>query len=282
MNQCLKFEYLRSGQCVAIYIAVVLMCSGWVNAQSVDPTAYVTIQKGNFPIIISAPHGGNDAIPGVPIRTGVGVSDFVTVRDSGTEELAYKLATTIQQRFGKTPYMVVAKVSRQYVDINRSPANAYEHPDAQVVYNYYHQTMQTYSRTVANRFHGGLVIDVHGQGTSSTTVFRGTQNGSTVRHLRTAFGQPAHDGPNSLFGLLSTRGWIVDPQPLSNPENSSYNGGYIVSRYGSQQGSAVDAMQFEFGSNFRNNATARSQTATVLADALASYARLYLRVRVAN
>jgi N-formylglutamate amidohydrolase len=240
------------------------------------------VQKGNLPIIISAPHGGNDVITGVPVRTGVGVTDFTTVRDNGTEELAYALATAVQQRFGKKPYVVVSKASRSYVDLNRSAANAYEHPDAQVVYEYYHNTMKLYSRTVANKFHCGLVIDLHGQGTSSTTVFRGTRNGATVRHLRSAYGQSAHDGPNSMFGLLATKGWVVDPLVLSATENSSFNGGYIVGTYGSQVASAVDAIQFEFGSNYRGTSAQRTQTVTDLTDALVTYARLYLRVRVPN
>ena len=260
----------------------VLSRAAYLDAQGIDPAPYVFVQKGNLPIIISAPHGGNDVITGVPARTGVGVSDFVTVRDGGTEELAYALATAIQQRFGKKPYVVASKASRLYVDLNRSAANAYEHPDAQAVYEYYHNTMKLYSRTVANKFHGGLVIDLHGQATSSTTVFRGTRNGATVRHLRSAYGQSAHDGPNSLFGLLVTRGWVVDPPVLSATENTNFNGGYIVGTYGSQLATAVDAMQFEFGSNYRGTSTQRSQTAADLTDALVTYARLYLRVRVPN
>ena len=261
---------------------IVASSPAWIHAQGVDPTAFVYVQKGNLPIIISAPHGGNDVIPGVPARTGVGVSDFVTVRDTGTEELAYTLATSIQQRFGKSPSVVVCKASRTYVDINRPASGAYENPDAKIVYDYYHRMMRTYTTTVANRFHGGLVIDLHGQGTSSSTVFRGTRNGATVRHLRAAFGQSAHDGPNSLFGSLVTRGWTVDPAILSDLENSNFNGGYIVGTYGSQLSTPVDAQQFEFGSDYRTTTTARSQTAATLTDALVPYARLYLRVRVPN
>ncbi len=263
-----------------MFVVIVLWLTPWLQSQGVDPTTFVYVQKGNLPIIISAPHGGNDVIPGVPVRTGVGVPNFVTVRDTGTEELAYTLATSIQQRFGRAPFVVVAKVSRQYVDINRSAAEAYEHADAKIVYDYYHKMMKTYTKTAANRFHGGVVIDLHGQATSSSTAFRGTRNGGTVRHLRTAFGQSAHDGPNSLFGLLVTRGWTVDPQPLSGTENTNFNGGFIVGAYGSQQATAVDAQQFELGSNFRSTAAARSQTAADLTEALVSYARLYLRVRV--
>jgi len=261
-------------------VFIIVWLSPWLQSQGVDPTTFVYVQKGNLPIIISAPHGGNDVIPGVPVRTGVGVSDFTTVRDTGTEELAYTLATSIQQRFGRAPFVVVAKASRQYVDFNRTAVDAYENPDAKVVYDYYHKMMKTYTRTAANRYHGGVVIDLHGQGASSSTVYRGTRNGATVRRLRASFGQSAHDGPNSLFGMLVTRGWTVDPQPLTDPEDTSFNGGFIVGTYGSQQATAVDAQQFEFGSNYRSTTAGRSQTAADLTEALVTYARLYLRVRV--
>ncbi len=215
-------------------------------------------------------------------RTGVGVSDFVTVRDSGTEELAYVLANSIRQRFGKSPYVVVCKADRLYVDINRSSANAYEHPDAGLVYNYYHQMMKAYTRAVANQFHCGLVLDIHGQGTASSTVFRGTRDGATCRFLRTRHGEPAHHGPNSMFGLLSSAGWTINPNPSTGAEHSSFNGGFIVGTYGSQTSGAVDAIQFEFGSNYRATASNRSQTSATLTNALATYAKLYLRVRVPN
>ena len=48
----------------------------------------LTVCAGMLPIILSAPHGGRQSIPGVPARRGAGVIQFATGRDNNTDELA--------------------------------------------------------------------------------------------------------------------------------------------------------------------------------------------------
>jgi hypothetical protein len=43
---------------------------------------------GSLPIVLAAPHGGREALPGVAVRHGVGIAQFVTTRDTRTDELA--------------------------------------------------------------------------------------------------------------------------------------------------------------------------------------------------
>lgn len=85
----------------------------------------IATQKGNFPVILSAPHGGTAKVPGAEPRKGEGMEKggkgFVVARDTGTEELAYTLAAEIEKKLGKKPYYVVAKFARTYVDANRPP-----------------------------------------------------------------------------------------------------------------------------------------------------------------
>ena len=38
----------------------------------------LTVWAGMLPIILSAPHGGRQSIPGVPARRGAGVTQFAT------------------------------------------------------------------------------------------------------------------------------------------------------------------------------------------------------------
>jgi len=61
---------------------------------------YVMIQRGEIPIILSAPHGGTGELPGVPERKGEGMktggAGFFAGRDSGTEELAYAVSAEIE------------------------------------------------------------------------------------------------------------------------------------------------------------------------------------------
>jgi N-formylglutamate amidohydrolase len=243
----------------------------------------VLIQEGELPIILSAPHGGTLGLDGVPERQGEGLktggSGFVISRDTATTELAQAVSLAIEQRLGKRPFLVASKIHRKYLDPNRPPEIAYEDTDAKPVYDFYHQQLHGYCRQVTEKFRSGLLLDIHGQGSQRDTVFRGTRNGATVQHLRATFGESAHTGPQSLFGLLSVRGWKVHPQPMDGTEQAGYNGGHIVGTYGRLPGTVIDAIQLEFGAEYRVKSR-QAATAAVLADAVADYASAYLKIQV--
>ncbi len=164
----------------------------------------------------SAPHGGTREIPGVPPRKGEGLkkgpSGFVTARDGGVEELARGVAEALRERTGKKPYLVVASFHRKYADCNRPPSIAYEHDGAKAVYEEYHGALARYCAAVVRRFGGGLVVDLHGQGSARDRVFRGTRNGRTNALMQERFGREVHVGPRSLMGMLKARGWAVHPE----------------------------------------------------------------------
>ena len=161
-----------------------------------------------------------------------------------------------------------------------APADiSFENPIVKPFYDHYHDNLTKYCREVTDRFKAGVLIDLHGQGTSRETVYRGTKNGLTVTHLRETFGEQAHQGSKSLFGLLSTRGWKVHPSPHNEKEQSGFTGGFIVQSYGSHNSQPIDAIQLEFGAEYRAPGK-RAKTAEVLTDALVEYAGLYLQVKV--
>lgn len=256
--------------------AVALATAG--QETKVAPRDLIATQEGRLPIILSAPHGGQAEVPEVPARKGEGLvkgpSGFVTGRDSGTEELAHALAAAIEAKMGKKPYLVVARFHRKFTDANRPAEIAYEHPRAKPVYDTYHETLGRYCREVQKTFRRGLLLDLHGQGTASDTIFRGTRNGKTVALLVQRYGEKAHIGPKSFFGLLAAEGCKVDPVD-SGKERAGYTGGYIVHTYGSHQGAGIDAIQLEFGSDYRS-ADRRKESAARVANAVAAFAKLYL------
>ena len=237
---------------------------------------FISVQKGDLPIIISAPHGGTMPIPGVPERKGegmkTGAAGFFAGRDENTELLAAAIAREIESRLGKKPFFVIAKAHRKFVDANRPPEIAVEHPRAREVYDAYRGTLAKFCDDVQTRFGRGLLIDVHGQGSARDTVFRGTHNGATDALLAKMLGDKIHAGPQGLAGLLVARGINMKPTDTS-AETSGFTGGHIVQTYGKHEG--IGAVQCEFGMDFRAK-PAIPATAEKFADAIADFARLYL------
>jgi len=239
----------------------------------------VLVKRGDLPVLISAPHGGTLKIAGVEPRTGEGMnqgpSGFFAGRDGGTEELAQAVIDAIEERIGKRPYSVISSTHRKYLDPNRPAEIAYEDPDAAPAYDRYHDSCRTFCREILQQYHAGLLLDIHGQGTSAETVYRGTGNGKTVTRLRQRFGESAHGGEKSLFGFLADAEWKVFPNPHDGKEQSGFTGGYIVQSHGSHQPSGIDAVQLEFGFDYRRPAI-RTKTAQVLAEAVERYLKEYL------
>jgi N-formylglutamate amidohydrolase len=259
-----------------------LAATSWLAARGEDATSLVRIQAGDLPIIVSAPHGGTQPIPLVEAARQVqgkptGGTGYVTARDTGTEELAGEVARSIERHFGRKPYYVIARQHRKYLDPNRAPEIAYDDPDAKPVYETYHSALNRYCRDVQTKFRKGLLLDIHGQGAAKEKVFRGTQDGKTVTLLRQRYGEDAVAGESSLFGRLKARGWTVHPDPLSGGEQSGYRGGYIVQTYGSHQGYGIDAIQLEFGMDYRSP-EARAKTAATLTEAVADFTASFLDV----
>ena len=239
----------------------------------------VLVQRGGLPVLISAPHGGTLKIEGVEPRTGEGMnkgpSGFFAGRDGGTEELAQAVIEAIEERMGKRPYSVISSTHRKYLDPNRPAEIAFEDPDAAPAYERYHDSCKTFCNEILEQYQAGLLLDIHGQGTSAETVYRGTGNGKTVTRLRQRFGESAHSGEKSLFGFLADAQWKVFPNPHDGKEQSGFTGGYIVQSHGSHQPSGIDAVQLEFGFDYRRPAS-RKKTAQALAEAVERYLKEYL------
>jgi N-formylglutamate amidohydrolase len=235
----------------------------------------VVLQEGTLPIIISAPHGGARAIPGSAPRKGKGMakgsSGFFTGRDPGTEELARLLAAELTRITGKKPYLVVATFHRKYLDCNRPVEIACEDDAAKVVYETYHGALAQYRAALMKRFGGGLVVDLHGQGSSRQKVFRGTKNGVTTAPMRERFGEGIQTGPDSFLSRLKARGWIVHPEG-DGKEQKGFTGGYITRTCGI---GGTDAIQLEFGASYRVGEQNQRATAAAMASVLAEMAQYY-------
>jgi N-formylglutamate amidohydrolase len=238
----------------------------------------VTTQEGKLPVILSSPHGGTKDVPGVAPRKGEGLptggSGFFAGRDTNTEELAHAVSAAIEKKTGQKPYMVVAKFHRKYIDANRPPEIAYEDVKAKPTYDAYRETLAAYCRAVKKEYGRGLLLDIHGQGRMNDTVIRGTRDGKTVSLLIQRYGEKAHTGSESFFGLLAANGCKVFPENLADKDFAALNGGDIVHTYGSGE-YGIDAIQLEFGGDLREKAKL-TDTAGKVASAVDKFAKLYL------
>jgi N-formylglutamate amidohydrolase len=235
-----------------------------------------TVAAGGLPIILSAPHGGRAAIPGVPVRTGDGVARFNPRTDTNTDILTEKLADALEQKLGKRPFVVIARFHRKYIDVNRRPQDAFESVQARPTYEAYHAAIASARKEVTARWGRGIVLDIHGQASQPGVVFRGTQNGKTVTHLLSRSGREAVYGETGLFGQLAKQGFAVFPPVGSSaPESLNYTGGHIVGTHGSRSGGTIDAIQLELGTKYRDS-KAIGEVAEKLANAITAFAKSYL------
>ena len=249
----------------------------WAQAPSFPtPRSYTTIEPGHLPIILSAPHGGRDSIPGVDARLGNNVRMFKTQTDMRSGQLAQRLADALEKQLGKRPYVIIARFHRKYLDANRPQELAYESSNAKPVYDAYHRAIAEARDDVVDRWGQGILLDIHGQANNATAIYRGTQNGKTTTHLIGRFGRESLIGRTSLFGQLANQGLSVIPDVgVADREHSSYDGGYIVNTYGSRAGGTVDAIQLELGNDLRSSQNL-SSTASKVATAITAFASDYL------
>ena len=178
-----------------------------------DVGKLILVRPGTIPIIVSAPHGGRDWIPGVPERKGDGIAKFTTVRDENTAELAEKLAAALEKKLGGRPYLIIARFERTFIDVNRPARDAYEVDAAKPIYDAYHKALADARRDVLKDWGRGLLLDLHGQGAEPEGVFRGTNDGRSVAHLTERLGKPALTGPGRAFSVWrwARKGYTIIP-----------------------------------------------------------------------
>jgi N-formylglutamate amidohydrolase len=259
----------------ASLFSIVFFCNS--NAQTLmESSKLVTVQEGTLPVIITAPHGGRLPVPGLLAREGNGIERFATVRDERTDRLASRAAELLEELLGQRPYLVIAQFDRRYLDVNRPASEAFESPEAEPYYQAYHDAVKTACMAVREKWGRGLLLDIHGQSAVELGVYRGSQDGLTVKKLLEQFGWEAYLGSESVCGQLEQKGIPILPSLDKNDkENEEFKGGYIVKTYGSHQGTEIDAIQLEFGIRLRERENIE-KTAASLASSIAAFSHKYL------
>lgn len=264
-----------------------------------SPDGYIEYIAGNFPLLLTAPHGGELAPTTLPDRVCANCS---TVNDANTQELARALQHAIWQRTGCWPHLVINRLHRRKMDANRDSGEAaLGNPAAEAAWRAFHSYAEAARRSVQTQFGKGLYLDLHGhahdlprlelgylleestlQLTDAALNRADMVAQSSIRHLandnvqRLSHAQLLR-GTSSLGTLLASRQYPAvpsQPDPFPKTGEAYFNGGYNTARYGSAQGGTVDGIQMEcYRPGLRDN-TANIER---FADTLAKVVLLYLQ-----
>jgi N-formylglutamate amidohydrolase len=255
---------------------------------------YIEYIAGNFPVIISIPHGGNLVPSEIGDRTC-----GETVTDSYTLNLGLELAQAIKQITGCTPHIVISHLKRTKLDVNREKGVATCGDSiAGISWSEYHEFVDSASATISGLSGKGLLIDLHAHGHSiqrleigylltaaqlrneNTTIDSSFYaEKSSIRNLASSslvnltFSELLR-GPTSLGGYLAEEGYRSVPgfdEPFPVEGEPYFSGGYITQRHGSRDSGVIDAIQIECNRDVRFVAAERQKFAASLGTAIIKY-----------
>lgn len=281
-----------------------LLVTGFVCAQTYLPgqvyfgaNSYIEYLAGDSPLIISVPHGGDLEPTDIPDRDCEGCS---YLRDSYTQELAREIRDFSIQRTGCYPHVIINRLHRKKLDMNRELLEATDSMASLEVYWKNYQDFITAAKdSVVKVFGKGLFIDLHGHGHTKQRIEYGyLLYGSQLRESDSVMNTPARVRVSSIRNLAASnlgdlphadliRGGLAlgtlfadrgfpgvpsrqDPFPLA--DDPYFNGGYNTLQHGSSPGGTIDAVQMELYSAIRFNTNQRR----AFADSFVRVTRSYL------
>lgn len=290
------------------YSFLIIMLSCGEKEVEEEALGNITVQLGELPLIISAPHGGSLKPAEMMDRTD---PPGVLTNDTGTAELAWLISAEIEDTIGLRPYVVVNNIHREKLDANRDIDEAAQgDPLAEAVWEEYHTAIEEAREMVIEDHLMGLYIDLHGhdhdiqrvevgyllldselsldnieldEGTNcqvsigdSTPISCAEK--SSVLELTTRTGGRSLSvllhGEESLGAMLEIDGVPAVPSPVTVAPLSGeayYNGGYSTIRHGSRDGGTISGMQLETPYDIRQSSAGREELAAIISSALIEY-----------
>jgi hypothetical protein len=239
--------------------------------------------RGSMPIILTCPHDGTEAPPNVPLReepippgSCINRNRFNTGRDRRTAEITQGVAQKILDLTGLSPYVVIARFSRAYIDANRPAVCAFTDPAAASYYDEYHNQVANYvTQILSQNGNRGLLFDIHGTPRENADVFLGTEQGTTLVNGITGADLFMDHGLRQLVRMRwSPRegyGYRVLPVRDIGESLGAVDGGYTVINYSSSMN--IDCIQIEISRTIRNRYWRRRYLKTDLAVALINFVR---------
>ncbi len=221
---------------------------------------FIEYYKGNIPLILSVPHGGELNCNILPKRT-TGILGI----DKRTIDLARELidflstANKSSSKNSMNPSYIISKLRRSKIDFNRPEKEAFlgESEISKQIYQYYHAKIKENIEDNIHKFNYSLLVDIHGferhkrpPGFRDVDLIIGTDN------LRSLYSTPISrkEWSETLRGKLVKK-FIELTIPIApgHPNRKEYilTGGFITSAYGASQIIKSRAMQIEFSDRIR-------------------------------
>ena len=260
-----------------------------------DWSGFVEQRSGNIPLILIAPHGGDQRPDWIDDRS---CANATVVQDQYTREITLLIEDALTAR-GYRPYLVVTTIHRIKVDLNRNMADSFcSDNSTNALWTLFHNQITQFRQEI-EQIHGrGLLIDLHGHGHPVQKIELGyLRNGHDLREFAqqpessTATmvsicnavvehpqGHSLSDlliGPQAMGSLLTTRGFPAIPAEgdvAPNAGDAFFSGGYITQVYGSRESGRIDAIQLElYRQGLRDTNENRIAFANALAEILLNY-----------
>ena len=239
--------------------------------------------RGTMPVILTSPHDGSESPANVTERTDAATPagcDFVNSRDTETASITEAVAQKILDLKGLSPYVVIARFHRKFIDANRRANCAFTDPDAQPFYDEYHNRISAYIDQILDQNQSrGFLFDIHGTRVieaDPADIYLGTANGGS---LLPNFDRRSLFMQHGLHGLLTWARHPTDPGPVfqyrvspeneTAPETSQVSGGFTVRNYGA----LINCVQIELASTVRDGGDKQAFVVEDLAFAIVNFVR---------
>lgn len=270
-----------------------------IEPPKVIPTSsiYVDYQKGNLPIIITAPHGGYLKPTTIIDRSCTNCS---YVQDANTQELARTIDSLFFVKTGCHTHLIINRLHRIKFDANREISEAaVGNLTVENLWKEYNQNIENAQKEIIKKYGKGLLLDIHGHGhtiqrleigylLSDADLQKSDKEIEVAKYLETSsirnitkqnllnqnFSQLLR-GKNSLGTLLQKAGYPSVPSeemPSTKNGESYFSGGYTTQTHGSLVKGTIDAIQIEHNfTNVRDSEVNRRKYATVLTNTINQY-----------
>ncbi len=264
---------------------------------------YIDFRTGNIPLLIISVHGGDQKPQWIKKRT---CQDAKVLADAFTLGISTSLEIELK-KLGYSPYIIVNKLHREKLDLNRSleTSNCGD-STTEAYWKTFHNQIFKFREEIQTRFGKGLVIDIHGHGFSKQRIQLGYLlfsddlrkddevintstyiNKSSIKSLinNNQKGFTLSDllrGPNSLGAYLTQEGYPTVPSPNDRAPlvgDGFFSGGHNTSIYGSKNGDNIDAIQIELNKiGLRDTTENREKLTLSLAKSIMAYLKFHYQV----